>query len=173
MDVGIDTGDMILQAKLPIAEDETGGSLFDKMAQLGADLLIEALEQLEAGCAVRIPQDNDKATYVKTLNKDMGVIDFNQPAVKLERLIRGLNPWPSAYTYLDGKTLKLWKAKVESSQDNAQQPGQVTELRKNSFVVATGDGSLVIEELQLEGKKRMSTDAFLRGYPIALGTVLG
>ncbi|MBP1754141.1 MAG: fmt, partial [Firmicutes bacterium] len=114
MDVGIDTGDMILQEKLPIAADETGGSLFDKMAALGADLLLVALDQLEAGTAPRIAQDNDQATYVKILNKEMGKLDFHQPAVKLERLIRGLNPWPSAYTYLDGKTLKLWQAGVET-----------------------------------------------------------
>jgi methionyl-tRNA formyltransferase len=173
MDVGIDTGDMILQEKLPIAENETGGSLFDKMAQLGANLLIEALDELEAGKAIRIPQDNEKATHVKILNKEMGLLDFNQPAVRLERMIRGLNPWPSAYTYLDGKTLKLWQASVEPFGDNGAVPGQVVELRKDSFVVATGDGALIIRELQLEGKKRMTADAFLRGYPIALGTILG
>ena len=173
MDVGIDTGDMILQGKLQIAENETGGSLFDKMARLGADLLIEALQQLEAGCAVRIPQDNDKATNVKTLTKEMGLIDFKQPAIKIEHLIRGLNPWPSAYTYLAGKTLKLWHASVEPTSDHSAVPGQVVELRKDSMVVATGDGALVIKELQLEGKKRMTTDAFLRGYPVALGTILG
>ncbi len=173
MDVGIDTGDMILQASLPIAENETGGSLFDKMAHLGADLLLEALERLKAGTAVRIPQDNEKATYVKILNKDMGLLDFGQPAVKLERMIRGLNPWPSAYTYLEGKTLKLWQASVEPLKGSYAEPGQVIELRKDSFVVATGDGALVIKELQLEGKKRMNTDAFLRGYPIAPGTILG
>jgi methionyl-tRNA formyltransferase len=173
MDVGIDTGDMILQESLPIDENETGGSLFDKMAYLGADLLLEALEQLKAGTAVRIPQDNEKATYVKILNKDMGLLDFNQPAVKLERLIRGLNPWPSAYTYLEGKTLKLWQADVEPLKESSALPGQIMEIRKASLVVATGDGALVIKELQLEGKKRMTTDAFLRGCSVELGTVLG
>jgi methionyl-tRNA formyltransferase len=173
MDVGIDTGDMILQASLPISESETGGSLFDKMAHLGADLLLEALEQLKAGTAERIPQDNDQATYVKILNKDMGLLDFNQPAVKLERLIRGLNPWPSAYTYLEGKTLKLWQADVEPLMDGSALPGQIIEVRKDSFVVATGDGALVIKELQQEGKKRMTSDAFLRGYSVVLGTFLG
>jgi methionyl-tRNA formyltransferase len=173
MDVGIDTGDMILQAKLPIAENETGGSLFDKMAHLGADLLLEALGQLEAGTSARIVQDNELASYVKVLNKDMGKMDFSQPAVKLEQLIRGLNPWPSAYTFLDGKTLKLWQANVEPQNKSNTRPGEVVELRKDSFVVATGDGNLVIRELQLEGKKRMMADAFLRGYPIAIGTILG
>ena len=173
MDVGIDTGDIILQAKLPIAENETGGSLFDKMAELGADLLLEALQQLEEGRAVRIPQDNEKATYVKILSKEMGLLDFKQPAVKLERLIRGLNPWPTAYTSLFGKTLKLWQAHVEALDRPSVLPGEVVEVRKDSLVVATGDGALVVKELQLEGKKRMTAEAFLRGYSIAVGTILG
>lgn len=177
MDVGIDTGDMILQKSLPIAPKETGGSLFDKMAVLGADLLLEALDKIEAGTAVRIPQDNENATYVKILDKDMGRLDFTQSAVRLERLIRGLNPWPSAYTMLDGKTLKLWQADAEpvsqAAGDQTFIPGEIVELRKDSFAVATGEGVLVIRELQLEGKKRMLTDAFLRGYPLTIGTKLG
>lgn len=173
MDVGIDTGDMILQERLPIAPDETGGSLFDKMAKLGADLLLIALKQLEDGTAARIGQDNDQATYVKILNKEMGKLDFYEPAVKLDRLIRGLNPWPSAYTYLDGKTLKLWQAVVEPQSTKEAIPGEIIELRKDALVVATGEGALVIRELQLEGKKRMTADAFLRGYPVAIGTILG
>ncbi len=177
MDVGIDTGDMILQASLPIAPKETGGSLFDKMAVLGAELLLEALDKIEAGTAVRIPQDQEKATYVKILDKDMGRLDFTQSAVRLERLIRGLNPWPSAYTILDGKTLKLWQADAEPYNQaagiKADKPGEIIELRRDSFVVATGEGVLAIREVQLEGKKRMTTDAFLRGYPLAIGTKLG
>lgn len=177
MDVGIDTGDMILQDKIPIAKDETGGSLFDKMAVLGADLLVEALQQIEDGTAKRIPQNSDEATYVKVFGKEMGKLDFTQPAIKLERLIRGLNPWPSAYTYLDGKTLKLWEARVEEdtkySTDQKVAPGEVVEVRKDELVVMTGEGLLVITELQLEGKKRMTADAFLRGYTVNTETILG
>lgn len=177
MGVGIDTGDMILQASLPIAPKETGGSLFDKMAVLGADLLLEALDKIEDGTAVRIPQDEEKATYVKIINKDMGKLDFTKEAVSLERLIRGLNPWPSAYTMLDGKTLKLWQAEVEqgykTSETDRKVPGEVIELRKDALVIATGEGNLVVSEVQLEGKKRMPTDAFLRGYPLTVGTKLG
>lgn len=172
MDAGIDTGDMILQESLPIAENETGGSLFDKMAYLGADLLLKALEQLEAGTAVRIPQNNDQATYVKILNKEMGRLDFNQPAIKLERLIRGLNPWPSAYTYLGGKALKLWQAKVEPLSELTALPGQIIELRRDSLVVATGEDALVITELQMEGKKRMKAEDFMRGFALDAGTIL-
>lgn len=177
MDVGIDTGDMILQASIPIAPKETGGSLFDKLAVLGGELLVEALDKIEAGTAVRIPQDHEKATYVKMLDKEMGRLDFTQSAVRLERLIRGLNPWPSAYTILDGKTLKLWQADVEpiikTVGEKTFAPGEIVELRKDSFVVATGEGALVVREVQLEGKKRIPTDAFLRGYPLTIGTKLG
>jgi methionyl-tRNA formyltransferase len=174
MDVGIDTGDIILQESLPISDNETGGSLFDKMAVLGSELIIKALENIENGTATRTPQDNEKATYVKILDKEMGRMDFSQPAVKLERLIRGLNPWPSAFTFLDGKTLKLWQAEAcDEVQSSSCVPGEIVEVQKDAIVVMTGKGLLVIHELQLEGKKRMMTDAFLRGYPVAAGVKLG
>lgn len=174
MDAGIDTGDIILQKSLTIDSTETGGSLFDKMAALGSELIVEALSRIEAGNSERIPQDNEKATYVKMIDKEMGRLDFNQPALKLERLIRGLNPWPSAFTALDGKTLKIWQAEVEEgSRFLSAAAGEVVEIRKDAFVVKTGEGLLVIRELQLEGKKRMTADAFLRGYPVAEGARLG
>lgn len=177
MDVGIDTGDMILQRKIPIAKEETGGSMFDKLAALGGDLLIEAIEMIENKTAERIPQDNELATLVKVINKEMGRIDFTQPAQKLERLIRGLNPWPSAFTQLDGKTLKIWKAEVEGSDlegiTSDAVPGEVIKVGKDSISILTGEGILVVKEMQLEGKKRMAVDAFLRGYPVEVGTKLG
>jgi len=193
MDVGIDTGDMILQIKIPITAEETGGSLHDKLAFVGADLLIDALIKIENGTVIRTVQENSKATYVKMLDKDMGNIDFTATAVQIERLIRGLNPWPSAYTYLEGKTLKLWQASVEQCEANDLQcdaiakqceandlqceaiasPGEIIEIRKDSLVVMTGEGALVIKELQLEGKKRMTTEAFLNGYSLSVGTKLG
>jgi len=172
MDVHIDTGDMILQDKIPITPEETGGSLHDKLAVLGADLLIEALKQIEDGTASREKQDDSKATYVKVIDKDMGNVDFTKSAVEIEHLIRGLNPWPSAFTMIDGKTLKLWRAAVEPT-DRKAEPGVVIEVRKDSLAVMTGDGLLIIKELQLEGKKRMTADAFLRGYQITAGTKLG
>lgn len=172
MDVGLDTGDMILQERVPILENDTGGSLHDKLADLGAKLLVKALDQLKDGTALRIPQDDAKATYVKMLDKEMGNIDFNKPAHYIERLIRGLNPWPTAYTKLNGKTLKFWSARViEYPAD--KKPGEVVEVNKDSFVVMTGKDALKILEVQLEGKRRLSCDAFLRGKPIEKGTVLG
>jgi methionyl-tRNA formyltransferase len=184
MDVGMDTGDIILQKELAIAPEETGGSLFDKLAVLGGELINEALLKIENKTAERIPQEHEKATYVKVISKEMGKIDFTQPAVKIERLIRGLNPWPSAFTTLDGKTLKLWKADLEEAdaalqfytdaaeESKSAEPGEIIRVSKDSFTVKTGDGILVIRELQLEGKKRMAADAFLRGFPLKAGRKL-
>ena len=172
MDVKIDTGDIILQESIPIADDETGGSLYEKLARLGAELLVKALKNLKDGTARRTPQDDSLASHVKMMDKEMGNIDFTQPAISIERMIRGLNPWPSAYTKLNSKTLKLWKAAAIDYSDGGQ-PGEVVKVDKNTITVMTGKGALEIQELQLEGKKRLTCDAFLRGYPIDIGTILG
>lgn len=171
MDVGIDTGDMLLKKVVPLEEKETGGSLHDKLSAIGGDLLIETLKQLEDGSITRIPQGNAETNYAKMLTKDMGKIDFNCPAVQLERLIRGLNPWPSAYTSMHGKTLKIWDANVVEGNKDAK-PGEIIAVTKTSFTVMTGENALEIMEMQLEGKKRMTTEAFLRGYQVEKGEVL-
>ena len=172
MGVGLDTGDMILKDEITLSPDETGGSLHDKLMAMGADLLAKTLDMLKDGTAPRIPQDDSQTgQYAKMLDKDLGKIDFTRPAIELERLIRGLNPWPSAYTGLDGKTLKLWKAKVIDKEYEGT-CGEVVEITKDSFVVKTGNCALAVMELQLEGKKRMSADAFMRGYAFKEGTVL-
>lgn len=173
MDEGIDTGDMIEKAVVPIAEDETGGSLFDKLSHTGAKLCVKVLKDLEEGTAVREKQPEESTTpYAKMIDKKMGEVDWKKSAKEIEQLIRGLNPWPSAYTKVHGKTLKIWKANVlsETSQMN---PGQIARVTKDSFAVQTGQGILEIQELQLEGKKRMDTSSFLRGYPLAEGECLG
>ena len=173
MDEGIDTGDMIEKAVVPIAEDETGGSLFDKLSHTGAKLCVKVLRDLEEGTAVREKQPEESTTpYAKMIDKKMGEVDWKKSAKEIEQLIRGLNPWPSAYTKVHGKTLKLWKAKVllETSQMN---PGQIVKVTNDSLAVQTGQGMLEIQELQLEGKKRMDTSSFLRGYVLAEGESLG
>lgn len=166
---GLDTGDMLLKTVVPIEKEETGGSLHDKLSVIGGDLILETLEQLENGTAIRIKQDDKLSNYVGTLNKSLGNIDFSKPAKEIERLIRGLNPWPSAYTFLNGKMLKIWKASV-IEKEYTSQPGVVVEITKDEMIVKTGEGALAFKELQLEGKKRMTTDAFLRGYTIVEGT---
>lgn len=166
---GLDTGDMLLKTVVPIEKEETGGSLHDKLSVIGGDLILETLEQLENGTAIRIKQDDKLSNYVGTLNKSLGNIDFSKPAKEIERLIRGLNPWPSAYTFLNGKMLKIWKASV-IEKEYTSQTGVVVEITKDEMIVKTGEGALAFKELQLEGKKRMTTDAFLRGYTIVEGT---
>lgn len=171
MEEGLDTGDMLLKEEVDIAGDETGGSLHDKLAQLGGSLILKTLDAVENGTMVRIKQDDSQSTYVSMLDKKMGYIDFSKSAEEIERLIRGLNPWPSAYTCLDGKTLKIWKADV-LKEERAGETGEIVEVRKDAVLIKTGMGTLALKEVQLEGKKRMETEAFLRGYDIHVGTIL-
>ena len=165
MNEGLDTGDIIDKVVVPIDKKETGGSLFDKLAIEGGKLILKTLIELENGTAVRTPQDDSKSNYAGMINKQLGKIDFNKSANEIERLIRGLNPWPSAYTKMDGKTLKIWDADVDDSENDST-PGTITEVGKDFIRVATGKGSLKILELQLEGKKRMKTRDFLNGAKI-------
>lgn len=169
MDEGIDTGDMIAKRQVRLAEDETGGSLFDKLAEVGAKLCVETMEMLEKGTAEFTPQDSEAATHTSMIRKELGEIDWKKPAVEIERLIRGLNPWPSAFTHLNGKTFKIWQAQVEEGTSE-RKPGQVCEITKNELKIQTGDGILVLKEVQLEGKKRMDAGSFLRGVTIEEGT---
>ncbi len=174
MGEGLDTGDMLLKAETPIAADETGGSLFDRLSVMGADLLIETLKGLEAGTITPEPQDHAKAgKYAKMLTKEMGRIDFTQDAAGIECLIRGLNPWPSAYTKWQNKTLKIWRAVCVDCADTDSRPGQIIEVLKDGFVVKTGDAALKVLEVQFEGKKRMDAGAFLRGCRMQPGDILG
>jgi methionyl-tRNA formyltransferase len=170
MDIGLDTGDIIATREVPLAEDETGGSLFDKLAQTGAQLCVETMQSIAQGQAMYTPQNSQEATHTRMISKELGAIDWSQSAVSIERMIRGLNPWPSAYTKLDGKTLKIWKARVLSGTEGTC--GQIVGVTKNSILVQTGEGRLELEEIQLEGKKRMDCGAFLRGYHIETGTLL-
>ena len=172
MDVGLDTGDMIAKEEVILAEDETGGSLFDRLAKVGAGLCVKTMAEIEAGRAVFTPQEESQATHVSMISKELGQIDWSRDAVSIERLIRGLDPWPSAYTRLGGKTLKIWKAQA-IAENSTLTPGSIIRKGKNGLLVQTGDGLLALKELQLEGKKRMDTAAFLNGYPLEEGQKLG
>ena len=174
MDEGLDTGDMLLTEEVVLDPQETGGSLFDKLSEVGAGLLLKTLDELEAGNVHPQKQPSESTTaYAAMLTKKMGEIDWTQSAVQIERLVRGLNPWPSAYTHLGQKTLKIWRAAVHPSMVQTKEPGTVILMDKKHFSVQTGDGMLEILELQLEGKKRMDADAFLRGYQVEDGIKLG
>ena len=172
MDVGMDTGDMLEKIVVTLEPKETGGSLFDRLSTAGGELILSTLQKAEAGTLTPVKQPEEEATYAGMLTKALGQIDWTKDAAVIERLIRGLNPWPSAYTSYEGKTLKLWAADVVTEKSEAV-PGTVVRVEKDSFYVQTGSGLLKINELQLEGKKRMDSAAFLRGYPMTEGTVLG
>ncbi len=186
MDAGLDTGDIIFAEEVTLDSDETGGSLFEKLSEVGARLCVKTLAAIADGSATYTPQDPAQATKTKTIKKEMGRLDWTKPAVELERLIRGLDPWPGTYTKWNGKTLKIHKAAVRenggtvaSDEDDPtagtdkSQPGTVVGVTRDSIAVQTGDGLLVLKEVQPEGKKSMSCDAFLRGYSIKTGDVLG
>ena len=170
MEKGLDTGDMIEKAEIEITPEDTGETLHDKLAVAGGKLIISTLVALENNTATRTKQDDSKSCYAKMLNKEMGNIDFTMEAEKIERLIRGLNPWPCAYTTLDGKSLKLYKADVVEKQGN---PGEIIEVTKKTFTIACGKDALVIKSLQPEGKKQMDTVAFLNGNKIEAGMKVG
>lgn len=172
MEDGIDTGDIIETITYELKSDETGGSLFDKLMELGGKLIVSTLEKIENGTATFTKQDDSNSTYAKMLNKKLGDIDFSMDAVSIERLIRGLNPWPSAYTSLNGKNLKIWKA-VTKEDEYEGQPGEIVYVSEDEMYIKTGKGVLGIIELQLEGKKRMYIQDFLHGNKIEKGIVLG
>ena len=171
---GMDTGDILLQKEVVLDEKETGGSLFDRLMETGAELIVEVLPKIEAGELTPVVQKEELATYAGKITKDMGNIDFAKSAVTIERLIRGLNPWPSAFTHYKGKILKIWEADVVSECANAENPvpGTVIAMDKESFTLATGEGALRIRSLQPEGKKRMSCAEFMRGYEVKVGEAL-
>ncbi len=175
MEKGLDTGDMILKKAVTLDPKETGESLHDKLAAIGGPLVIEAISQLEAGTAPRKKQDDSQSCYAKMLTKELGHIDWNRSAVEIERLIRGLNSWPSAFSYYQGKMLKIWEADVVPASDSVQTavPGTVMAVDKKNMTIMTGDGLLRLQEVQLQGKKRMTVQAFLLGNPVECGTVLG
>ncbi len=172
MDAGMDTGDILFTQKVAIDPKETGGSLHDKLADTGAALIVKALDEIEKGNVNPVKQDSAQATYTKMLDKGMGNIRFEAGSARIERMIRALNPWPSTYTYLHGKILKIWAAEV-FPEKSTEAPGTVIRVDGSAFFVKTGDGVLKITEVQLEGKKRMSVKDFLLGAKIQAGDVLG
>lgn len=175
MDEGLDTGDMLLKTEVIITEEETGESLHDKLAKAGAKLAVETLKELEAGTLCPQKQGESPTPYARMLDKNMGNIDWSKSAVQIERLVRGLNSWPSAYTYWNGKVMKIWKAGVKSEETGnttkKAEPGEVLDVGKDYFSVQTGQGLLMVKEVQLQGKKRMGTDAFLRGNALNSGMI--
>lgn len=167
---GIDTGDMLLKAETPYIKGETAGELTLRMADLGAKLLIDTLKKMEDGTLVRIPQDHAQMTYDPMLTKDMGIIDWTMRAADIVNRIHGLNPWPGCSTAVAGGRLKLLRAETA---DGAGQPGEIIAAdAKSGLVIAAGEGAVAVTQLQAPGGKPMSSKDYLRGHPMAVGTVL-
>ena len=170
----IDKGDMLLKDTVTLDPKETGDSLHDKLSMMGGPLLLKTIDQLEDGSAVRIPQCEEESTYAPKLEKTMGNIDWTMDADRIERLVRGLNSWPGTFTKIHGKTVKIWDCDVVCKEtltesQAAATPGTVIVSEKDQLIVKAGNGALSLRMLQPEGKKNMTVDAYLRGYPIAQG----
>lgn len=170
MDVGLDTGDMLLKRSTPIGADEDTQSLHDRMSQLGAELLAETLDRLARGELVPEKQDDALTCYAPMMKKEDGLIDWSRDAQAIKNQVRGMTPWPGAYSFLDEKLLKVFRVQTASGSGA---PGEILSLGRDGIEVACGTGSLVLAELQLEGKKRLSAGDFLAGYKLQPGGLLG
>jgi len=170
MDVGLDTGDMLIKRSLSIGENETAGQLLDRLALLGREAMEETLRKICDGTLVAEKQDDELTCYAPMMKKEDGLIDWSQSATIVHNLVRGLDPWPGAYTHLDGDVLKISAAKVEAGLSG--KPGEILSADKTGVRVACGDGGLVIDGLQLPGKKRLAAVNFLSGKPLFAGTIL-
>lgn len=173
MDAGIDTGDILYQKEIPIDRQDTYQSLYGKLTALGGETVVEALEMLRQGALIPRKQTEEESCYAPLITKEMGRIDFSRDAFSIERLIHGMNPWPSAYTSYQGKQLKIWEALAREEEGTAPEPGTIVSVGRQDFTVATGRGLLQVLEVQLAGKKRMSARDFLLGMRLTPGEKLG
>ena len=172
-DKGMDTGDMLLRCETPIGENETAGELTDRLAVMGAELLIKTLRALEAGTLVRMPQNHDEATYEPKMDKELGRIDFARSAREIDRLVRGTTPWPGAFTTLDGQTVKVFEVRAREGTPSGA-PGVVAAADgKRGLVVSCGDCDLELLQIQMPGAKRMRAADYLRGHVIETGSCMG
>lgn len=171
MDVGLDTGDMLLKKEIEIKDDETAGELHDRLMTIGADLLIETLEKIKDGGIIPEKQEDSLSSYAPMLSKDMGHINWNKDNIEIYNLIRGLLPWPGAYFYYKNNMIKIWKAKIGNNNIN-EVPGKILDVTRDGIEIACKEGSIIITELQEMGGKRMSVDSYLNGHDIEIGSIL-
>ncbi|ABR48935.1 methionyl-tRNA formyltransferase [Alkaliphilus metalliredigens QYMF] len=172
MDVGLDTGDMLLKKEVLIGADETAGELRDRLMALGADTLIKTLNQVQRGTLVGEKQNDLESSYAAMLDKGLGQINWNQSAEAIRNLIRGTIPWPMAYTTYLGNRVKIWKSRIEESEVSGK-PGEILKVEKSGIFVKTGQGTLVIERIQFSGKKPLDVREYLAGNTIEKGVLLG
>jgi methionyl-tRNA formyltransferase len=169
MDAGLDTGPMLLQRPIAIAADETAGSLHDRLAELGAQCIVEALPQIAAGTLTPVPQDEDRACYAAKIEKREARLDWRRPAAELERQVRAFNPFPGATAWFRGSALKIWRAAVA---EGAGDPGEVLAAGSDGIRVACGAGALRLQALQRPGGRALDAAAFLQGFPLSAGEQL-
>lgn len=172
MDEGMDTGDILLQEEVLIGDRDTTETLQGRLARTGAQLLMNTLERLKAGALRPVPQDSTKASYAPMLKKEDGWIEWAKDAVEIDRQVRALNPWPGVFTRWNGRRLKICQGEFREGLPE-KRPGTITWVAPNGLEVQTGKGRYLIQELQLEGKRRMSVKDFLLGHPISIGTTFG
>lgn len=169
---GLDSGDMLLKESVPILLEDTYGTVHDKMMEVGADLLIKTLTGLENGTLQRKEQDHEQSTYAPMITKETGHINWSDSSANILNLIRGLDPVPNAYVLYGEEVLKIWRATSANTQSSNEPEGTILRIEKKGFVVKTGDGGLLITEVQARGGKRMPTDAYLRGHKLEIGVIL-
>ena len=172
MDEGLDTGDMILTSEFALDDEITAGELHDIMKEEGALLLKQTIDLIDKGEAPRIPQNHEEFTYAPMMNKTLGQIDFSKSAKEIHNLVRGVNPWPSAYTTYKGQTMKVWKTKV-LNETSDKHPGTILKVDKEGIRVSTKNNVLLIKEIQMPGKKRVLVEEYIKGNNIETNEILG
>ena len=171
MDEGLDTGDIISQKEINLNDEITAGELHDKIMYMGADLLKDTVNMIESGNAPRTKQVDSESSYAPIMDKSLGKIDFSKSAKEIHNLVRGVNPWPSAHTYYDGETMKVWKTKI-TVEDSTKEPGTIVEVNKDGIKVCTKDKVILLEEIQMPNKKRVLVGEYIKGNTIKTGVVL-
>lgn len=172
MDEGLDTGDMILKSEVDLDDNITAGELHDKMMEIGADTLKQTMDLIEKGCAPREPQNHDEFSYAPIMNKSLGNIKWNNSAKEIHNLVRGVNPWPSAYTIYNGDTMKIWKTEVLGEKSD-KTPGTILKVDKDGIRISTEDNIILVKEIQMPGKKRVLVSEYIKGNTIESGAILG
>ncbi|GAA3651857.1 methionyl-tRNA formyltransferase [Asaccharospora irregularis] len=172
MDEGLDTGDMILKSEVDLDDNITAGELHDKMMEIGADTLKQTMDLIEKGCAPREPQNHDEFSYAPIMNKSLGNIKWNNSAKEIHNLVRGVNPWPSAYTIYNGDTMKIWKTEVLGERSD-KTPGTILKVDKDGIRISTEDNIILVKEIQMPGKKRVLVSEYIKGNTIESGAILG
>jgi len=172
-DVGLDTGDTLLKSELDIAPDITEGELHDKMAILGAEVLKNTLTQLKKESLERTPQDDALSSYAPIISKELGLIDWSKTAQQIHNLVRGTDPWPGAYTFLNGNRMRIWRTSLVTYKETNQEAGEITLVSIDGILVKCSDGGILVKEIQFDSSKRMSVGDYIRGHQIDVGEKLG